>query len=39
MMMQHPIFVYKLPWARERISPEIIENLGTRSQKGSLPLH
>jgi hypothetical protein len=25
----------KFPWAREGISPKIIENLGMRSQKGS----
>jgi hypothetical protein len=23
-----------LPWARERIAPVIIDNLGTRSEKG-----
>jgi hypothetical protein len=25
----------EFPWARERISPKIIENFGMRSQKGS----
>jgi hypothetical protein len=30
-----PFCFSKFPWARERISPKIIENLGTRSQKGS----
>jgi hypothetical protein len=29
-----PIFCSKFPRARERISPKIIENLGTLSQKG-----
>jgi hypothetical protein len=33
-----PFFCSKFPWERERISPKIIENLGTRSQKGSLAL-
>jgi hypothetical protein len=27
-------FCSKILWARERISPKIIDNLGTRSQKG-----
>jgi hypothetical protein len=30
-----PFWCSKFPWARERISPNIMENLGTRSQKGS----
>jgi hypothetical protein len=30
-----PFCCSKFPWARERISPKIVENLGKRSQKGS----
>jgi hypothetical protein len=41
MMMKNfksPFCCSKFPWARERISPKIIENLGTRSKKVSLAL-
>jgi hypothetical protein len=41
MMMQDsktPFYRSKFPWARERIYPKIINNLGTSSQKGSLAL-
>jgi hypothetical protein len=34
-----PFWSSKFPWAREGISPKIIENFGMRSQKGSPALH
>jgi hypothetical protein len=34
-----PFCCSKFPWARERISPKIIENLLKRSQKGSPALY
>jgi hypothetical protein len=34
--LQDPIFCSKFSWECERIYPGIIDNLGTRSQKGSL---
>jgi hypothetical protein len=41
MMMQDfraPFCCSKFPWARGRISPKIINNLGKRVQKGSLAI-